>query len=214
MNWIKEHPYAAGAVIIGGGLLLYLITRGSGAASSSSPSLQLADLTASANLQQSQLAGQQQAQQLAAQVQAAGQQASLQAQQDQIIGGVVSQAVAGEQQLQGTGIQSALLQAELAAQNNQDTLMSNLYGQQLANQGVAVTNLLHGPQNTTTANELALVLNQGNIGSLNSSQAEQAIVNAEASAAIKQAEIQQGGGLLSTIFGGLFGGGGLAAIGL
>lgn len=159
--WAKEHPAATAAIVLIGGVVFYLIFRGSGSSSGSGVA-QLAQTQAAATSQANQLNAQLQAQTEQTQAQLAAQQlqvqAQAQAQQDTIAGQVIGEQLSLQPQLQGQQLQAELLNEQLA---NQYALASSLgpLAQQQIGKG--------GSLETAGLNELGLLLGQGAVGGLN-----------------------------------------------
>ncbi len=168
-EWLKKHPYAAGAAILAGLVLIYMLSRRSGsgggglaslAAGQQQSQLALAQMNAQQSSQQQQLQAQLSAQEYQSQLAA-------QAQQDQLVGSVAS----------------SIIPAQLNAQ-----LMAEQLGYQYKTQqsllplAMQISKNSVGRSATTeniAANELALLMGQGSISSLNSAYGSSAVASAQ-----------------------------------
>lgn len=201
MKWIKEHPYATGAIVIVGAVLLYAMRRAGGGSAGTGEAAQIAQLNASASIQQSQLAVQVQQTQAASQAQTAQVQAELQANEENAIAGIVGGAISGNQSIvmanNSATTNQQLIEAELEATQGQLGLSAT----ENSNQMALALQVLENPNQSTAANELALVLNQGGIGSYNSMLSTTALGQDQ----LAMAKVRAEGSIFSQLLGGLFG---------
>jgi hypothetical protein len=186
MEFVKKHKVLVGVGAAGLVLLYLLQSRSSGGASASGAvnPLQVAQLQASQNLQMAQLQAQQNTATLGAQVQQNQTNEALQAEQDQLAAQVAATAFQFNAQNNQTSAQEAIYKDLIDTGAQEQQAQYTLAGQEmsltdtLAGQIVNTTNKAgHSGLQETGANELALLLGQGNIGSYNSANASEQIAS-------------------------------------
>lgn len=180
-EWIHSHPYLTGLLVIVGGLILYELSKTGGSSSGGSAIGQIAQAQTAQQVASLQAQAQAYSVQAQAQAQVAAQQAQLQAAQDQYQAqeNIVTTQTAG--QVAGEGIQAQVYK-DLIDAGLQETQSNNaLAGQALNDQYSAVNNAIEltkmGNRGNIGANELALILGQGNISSFNQGTAADSVAN-------------------------------------
>lgn len=227
--WIKAHPYATGGIVLFVGVL-FLLLRGKGgssAASSSTSALgaaeQIAQIQAAAGAQSAQVNAQVSAAQISANAQTQAQNDALAAQEFSVLGDVSKTALSYKATLAGYDAQTAQTKATLDAQTKAAGLQAGIYhdlittaaeetasnnalqASALASKYTAVGKAIdltkQGGRGNIGANELALILGQGDISSFNNANASTSIASSISTASI----IKSISGIASSALGGLFG---------
>lgn len=199
-EFIAKHKVALG--VGGAAVVLWLILRGGGSSSaagaSSGSALQIAQLQAAQNVQMAQLQAQQNTATLGAQVQQNQNTDALQANQDALAAQIAETAFAANTQNTQTTAQAALYK-DLIDTGAQEQLATLNVQADLGAKAIALSG--HENYKTTAANELALILGQGNIGSFNNANASENIASTITQGSIIKSIV----GGASSVVGGLFG---------
>lgn len=214
--WIKAHPYATGGIVLFVGVLFLLLRKGSSPAASSSSSLgaaeaQIAQIQAAAGAQSAQYNAQVEGARISANAQTQAQNDALVAQQSTIIGQVAeyglnykaalatTQAQTRTQELQAS-IYKSLIDTAASEQASNNALQASALKAKYDAVGKAITLTGQGGRGNIGANELALILNQGDISSFNNANASTSIASSISTASIFKSIT----GVASAALGGLF----------
>lgn len=198
-EYFGKHKVVIG--VVGAAILLWLLLR-SGSASSSSSSgggnfAQIAQLQAAQSIQMAQLQAQQNTATLGAQVQQNQNTDALQAEQDQLAAQVTSTAFAYKAQSDQTNAQAAIYK-DLIDTGAQEQIATLGVQENLGKQAIALSG--HDNYKTTAANELALILGQGNIGSFNSANASESIASTVTQGSIIKSILSGAGAVAGGLF--------------
>lgn len=217
---LKKHKYAVAAGIAAAFVVLYLLFRSGGGSAAASGGggidfNQLAQVQAAEAQSNAQLEAQQYSTQAAEQAQQAQLSASVQANQDTLAAQVAETGLAANSQniytqageqvaLNGQNTNASVLTQLLNDANEEQLGNQALEGQALTNQqtlaqgALAVTTSGNG-RAETGANELALVLGQGNIGSFNQATAAQGVAGTLEEGNLLSGLISGGEGVLAAL---------------
>ena len=199
-EFIGKHKVLLG--VGGAAVLLWLLLKGGGSSGASSGSgggnvAQIAQLEAAQNIQMAQLQAQQNTASLSASVQQNQNNDALQAAQDQLAAQVTGTAFAYKAQSDQTSAQRAIYE-DLINTGAQEQLATLGVQENLGSQAIALSG--HDNYKTTAANELALILGQGNIGSFNQANASENIASTITQGSIIKGVLSGA----SSVVGGLF----------
>lgn len=199
-EYFGKHKVVIG--LVGAAILLWLLLRSGSGSSSASGSggnvAQIAQLQAAQNIQMAQLQAQQNVAALSAQVQQNSNTDALRAHQDELAAQIAATAYSANVENTKTNAQASLYK-ELIDTGTQERLATLHVQEDLGAKAIALSS--HESYRTTAANELALILGQGNIGSFNESTASQGIASTITQGSIINKII----GGASSLVGGLFG---------
>ena len=198
-EYFGKHKVVIG--VIGAAILLWLLLRSGSGSSSASGSggnfAQIAQLQAAQNIQMAQLQAQQNTAALGAQVQQNQNTDALQARQDELAAQIAATAYSANVENTKTNAQAALYK-DLVDTGAQEQLATLHVQEDLGAKAIALSG--HESYRTTAANELALILGQGNIGSFNQANASENIASTITQGSIINKII----GGASSVVGGLF----------
>lgn len=198
-EFIVKHKVALG--VGGAAVVLWLILRGGGSSQASSggnSSLQIAQLQSARDLQMAQLQVQQNVATLGAQVQRNQNTDALQAHQDDLAASIAATAYSANVENTKTNAQATLYK-DLIDTGAQEQLATLHVQEDLGAKAIALSG--HENYKSVAANELALILGQGSIGSFNNANASTHIADTITQGSIIKSIV----GGASNVVGGLFG---------
>lgn len=215
-EWIKQHPYATGGIVLFVGVLFLLLRKGGSSASSSASSslgaaAQIAQIQAAAGAQNATVNAQVSAAQINANAQMQAQRDALTAQQDTIIGQVAEYGLNYKASIATTAAQTRgqelqasiykdLIDTAARETDSNNALQAAALRYKYDAVGKAVDLTKQGGRGNIGANELALILNQGDISSFNNANASTSIASSISTASILKSIT----GVATGVLGGLF----------
>jgi hypothetical protein len=200
-EFITKHKVALG--VGGAAIVLWLILRGGSSSASSgggTSTAQIAQLEAAQNIQMAQLQAQQNVASLGAQFQMIQNSDALQAHQDDLAAQIAATAYSANVENTKTNAQAALYH-DLITTGEAEQLATLHVQSDLGAKAIALSG--HENYKSVGANELALILGQGDVSSFNSANASTHIADTITQGSIIKSIIGGASNVVGSLFGGL-----------